>query len=254
MEVVGYIVGPCLGLIAAGWTFEDSRKRGMDISSAWVWAIGVFLLLIVFLPLYLWRRPQIHSDQPVPDQRQLADELVKLEELKTRGVLSEDEFQSAKQRVLGTAPVTDISREEVNDSAAQINALLQQGRKVEALAASLQLKTKLSGNTAYAEDLKRVDAAIAALSGPTQHPPNAPTSGVRVVGGLLILLGVLTVFGALGMDVSVEVPTQEILGQVVGGGRVNNLGLMNDRQNLIMIGSVLGMGGLLMTLLGGRKR
>ena len=69
-----------------------------------------------------------------------------------------------------------------------------------------------------------------------------------------ILLGVLTVFGALGMDVSVEVPTQEILGQVIGGGRVNNLGLMNDRQNLIMIGSVLGMGGLLMALLGGRKR
>jgi len=32
-------------------------------------------------------------------------------------------------------------------------------------------------------------------------------------------------------DVSVEVPTQEIFGTTVGGGRVANLSLMAERQN-----------------------
>lgn len=41
MDVVGSIIGLCLALCAAGWTFEDARKRGMDAASALVWALGV---------------------------------------------------------------------------------------------------------------------------------------------------------------------------------------------------------------------
>jgi hypothetical protein len=56
--------------------------------------------------------------------------------------------------------------------------------------------------------------------------------------GLLLLVGGLIVgfFFLTSYDTSVEVPTQEILGQTVGGGRVNNIGLMNTRQNGINLG------------------
>ena len=59
--------------------------------------------------------------------------------------------------------------------------------------------------------------------------------------------------GALNMDVSVQVPVQTFMGESYGGGRVNNIGLMNDRQNLLLLGSALGIGGLLLSLLGGKK-
>lgn len=50
-----------IGLIIAGaaafFVYQDAAKRGMN---AVLWAIGVFLLLIVFLPLYfILRKPLI---------------------------------------------------------------------------------------------------------------------------------------------------------------------------------------------------
>lgn len=162
MDVVGSIIGLCLALCAAGWTFEDARKRGMDAASAAVWALGVACLLIVFLPLYLLRRPA--SATPSPGALQVAQQLVQLEELKARGTLSEEAFQEAKSHLLGTEPVGELSKSYVEQSSAYINALLQQVRKVEALAAALQLQTKLTGQPEYAGELKNVQAAIGALS------------------------------------------------------------------------------------------
>ena len=49
------IIGVLLLLIATGWVYRDAKDRGSD--SPVGWAIGTFLLLIVFLPLYLIRRP-----------------------------------------------------------------------------------------------------------------------------------------------------------------------------------------------------
>lgn len=66
---------------------------------------------------------------------------------------------------------------------------------------------------------------------------------VRGFGILVLVLGVLAVFGALVMDVSVS----------SGVGRVNNLGLMADRQNYTIIGSVMLLAGLLMVMLGRRQ-
>ncbi len=56
--------------------------------------------------------------------------------------------------------------------------------------------------------------------------------------GLLLLLGGLLVGGyfLIYFDTSVEVPKTELFGQTYGGGRVNNLGLMNTRQNGINLG------------------
>jgi len=53
-------------LIVAAWVYSDAKSRGS--SSPVLWAIGVFLLLIVFLPLYLMMRPPkatIISKQPM---------------------------------------------------------------------------------------------------------------------------------------------------------------------------------------------
>lgn len=62
-----------------------------------------------------------------------------------------------------------------------------------------------------------------------------------VVGGIGTLLYYYACF-----DTSVEVPKQVILGQVIGGMRVNNLGLMSDRQNGILIGLALIVFGLIL--------
>lgn len=49
--------GVIVDLIAAIWVAWDARRRGMNAAG---WAIGTFLLLILFLPLYLiLRKPVI---------------------------------------------------------------------------------------------------------------------------------------------------------------------------------------------------
>lgn len=51
-----HFVFPLLSLIAALWVFFDSQKRGYSAGKGLLWAIGVFFLLIIFLPLYLFSR------------------------------------------------------------------------------------------------------------------------------------------------------------------------------------------------------
>lgn len=49
------LVSLLIPLLAAIFVGRDASKRGM---SAWGWGIGVFLLLIIFLPLYfIMRKP-----------------------------------------------------------------------------------------------------------------------------------------------------------------------------------------------------
>lgn len=74
--------------------------------------------------------------------------------------------------------------------------------------------------------------------------------------GLLPFIGVLMIIGGIVaviyfvafFDTSVEAPTTEILGQTIGGGRVNNIGLMNDRSNGIMIGIGTAIFGLILSV------
>lgn len=66
---------------------------------------------------------------------------------------------------------------------------------------------------------------------------------MRGFGILVLVVGVFAVFGALVMDVSVS----------SGVGRVNNLGLMAERQNYTIIGSVMLIAGLLMVMFGRRQ-
>jgi len=46
-------------IVAAGvaiWVYIDAKKRGYKTLAAVGWMLGVFLLMIVFLPLYLFLR------------------------------------------------------------------------------------------------------------------------------------------------------------------------------------------------------
>lgn len=65
---------------------------------------------------------------------------------------------------------------------------------------------------------------------------------MRAFGIIAVAIGVLMLFGALVMDVSVP----------SGLGRVNNLGLMAERQNYTIIGGILLIAGLLMAMRSGR--
>ena len=47
---------PLVSLIVAIWVFYDSQKWGYTVWRGLLWAMGVFLALIIFLPLYLVAR------------------------------------------------------------------------------------------------------------------------------------------------------------------------------------------------------
>jgi hypothetical protein len=60
---------------------------------------------------------------------------------------------------------------------------------------------------------------------------NKSFSGRSLVAGLLLIGGLVCgIYYLVFFTTSVEVPQQEIMGQVFGGGEVNNIGLMQDRQ------------------------
>lgn len=47
---------PFFIMVIALWVFYDSQKRGYSVGRGLLWAVGVFFLLIVFLPFYLVAR------------------------------------------------------------------------------------------------------------------------------------------------------------------------------------------------------
>ena len=63
--------------------------------------------------------------------------------------------------------------------------------------------------------------------------------------GMTIVLYFFMVF-----DSSVEVPSTIILGQEVGGGRVENIGLLNQRQNGIIVGGLILVVGVVLLVVG----
>ena len=75
---------------------------------------------------------------------------------------------------------------------------------------------------------------------------------------MLRIFGLLTFLAGFGVliyywqffDTSVPVPTQELFGQIIGGGRVHNIGLMAERQNGIAVGSVIAILGFICVLIG----
>ena len=85
-------------------------------------------------------------------------------------------------------------------------------------------------------------------------PDEGGSPGIRVL-GLLLLLGGLGLAGYyfLAFDTSVVTPTTTILGTTIGGDRVNNIGLMADRQNGILIGMGCAILGAILMYAGRKK-
>ncbi|MBR2518438.1 MAG: hypothetical protein IKE46_01420 [Selenomonadaceae bacterium] len=53
--MTGTLIGLGIAFLISLWVFNDAKSRGS--SAPVLWAIGVFLLLIIFLPAYLLMRP-----------------------------------------------------------------------------------------------------------------------------------------------------------------------------------------------------
>jgi peptidoglycan/LPS O-acetylase OafA/YrhL len=89
---------------------------------------------------------------------------------------------------------------------------------------------------------------------PDQHHPGEArpvttagknTRGLTLLATILIIAGIASlVYFLFFFDTSVAVPTQEF----TGGGRVNNLGLLQDRQNGIIVSSVALMIGVIIAV------
>lgn len=57
-----YLIGYVIAAAIAAWVYSDAKKRGMNAVG---WAIGVFLVCIVCLPLYLiLRKPLLTAGMP----------------------------------------------------------------------------------------------------------------------------------------------------------------------------------------------
>lgn len=96
-----------------------------------------------------------------------------------------------------------------------------------------------------AAQLESVQSQQSFSHAPSSPPANRDSSGLRTFGALLLIAG-LAVAGYffLAFDASVE----------SGVGRVNNLGLMADRQNGIIVGIGLGVVGTIMLAIGTRGK
>ncbi|MBM2820549.1 MAG: Glycerol-3-phosphate acyltransferase [Candidatus Berkelbacteria bacterium] len=72
----------------------------------------------------------------------------------------------------------------------------------------------------------------------------------QISSGVLVMIGgiVAVIYFAMFFDTSVVTPTTQMFGQTLGGDRVNNLGLMNDRSNGIMIGIGAAIFGLILSI------
>ena len=86
-----------------------------------------------------------------------------------------------------------------------------------------------------------------ASPGPAQV--SVASSPLKAIGVSLLVIGVMIAgFFLAVFDTSVDVPSSVVLGQTVGGGRVNNVGLMQNRQNGLIVGAVLAIAGLMCVL------
>jgi len=80
-------------------------------------------------------------------------------------------------------------------------------------------------------------------------------SGRSLLAKILLIGGLICgIYFLLFFDTSVQVPEQEFMGQTFGGERVNNIGLMQDRQNGIYLGFGAAAVGLVLEFLNKRKK
>ncbi len=57
-------LGLAIAFIVAFWVYTDARNRGKTTGKAFLWFLGVFFVLILFLPLWFITRPKVRSCCP----------------------------------------------------------------------------------------------------------------------------------------------------------------------------------------------
>lgn len=104
----------------------------------------------------------------------------------------------------------------------------------------------------FSEDalVKFAESKMAQEALPRQEEKPSPKFRIgMVLGMILFLLSSIAALRYFAMDTSVEVPSHEVLGQTIGGGRVHNVGLVQDRQNGLLVSiSVAALGVVLMVV------
>lgn len=58
-QLVPQLIGLVLAAAIGAWVMNDALQRGKSIRDAFLWGLGVWLLLIVFLPLWFLTRPSL---------------------------------------------------------------------------------------------------------------------------------------------------------------------------------------------------
>ena len=87
------------------------------------------------------------------------------------------------------------------------------------------------------------------------------SSSPAVSSGFLKGLGVILFLGGLAaalyfyayFDTSIPAPSVELFGETLGGGRVHNIGLMQERQNGLILSAIAAAVGLVCLVLGERQ-
>ena len=76
-------------------------------------------------------------------------------------------------------------------------------------------------------------------------------SVLRVLGLIAFIVGFgIFIYYWRFFDTTVSVPTMELFGQTIGGGQVNNIGLMQDKQNGLLFGGIVTVLGFICSLVG----
>jgi energy-coupling factor transporter transmembrane protein EcfT len=70
MEIIALFIA----LLVAAWVFSDAKSRGKENGIAFLWFLGVFFLLIIFLPLWFIFRPKKDSEIVILDKPKLCQE------------------------------------------------------------------------------------------------------------------------------------------------------------------------------------
>ena len=64
MEIKMQFLGLAIAFVVAFWVYTDAKKRGKTTGKAFLWFLGVFFVLILFLPLWFITRPKVISCCP----------------------------------------------------------------------------------------------------------------------------------------------------------------------------------------------
>ncbi len=73
---------------------------------------------------------------------------------------------------------------------------------------------------------------------------------MQIFGIILLVIGVAVIIWALNMNVTVTTDAQTVGGVEIPSQTVNNIGLMDDRRNLLIVGGLIGAIGVVLVIVG----